>query len=139
LNEGFKYLGYFLKPGPSKFADWSWLVAKFENKIGLWCNKWLLLGGRLILVKAVLEGLAVFWMSLEVIPKSILNKLRRLSFAFLWSGQKDKFKFHLCRWMSWLGQKSAEGGGSKIFPCSTLLLLLTLTGGRSEHLSGPNG
>jgi hypothetical protein len=33
LNIGFKYLGYLLKPGPSKSADWSWLVAKFEKKM----------------------------------------------------------------------------------------------------------
>jgi hypothetical protein len=98
LNDDFKYLGYYLKPGPSKSVDWSWLVAKFEKKIGLWCNKWLSLGGRLILVKAVLESLAVFWMSLEVIPKAILNKLCSLSYAFLWSGHKEKFHFHLCRW-----------------------------------------
>lgn len=59
LNVGFKYLGYYLKPGSSKSADWSWLVAKFEKKIGLWCNKWLSLGSRFILVKAVLESVGV--------------------------------------------------------------------------------
>lgn len=70
-NASFKYLGYYLKPGSSKSADWSWLVAKFEKKIGLWCNKWLSLGSGFILVKAVLESLSVFWMSLEVIPRTI--------------------------------------------------------------------
>jgi hypothetical protein len=91
-------------------------VAKFEKKIGLWCNKWLSLGGRLILVKAVLESLAVFWMSLEVIPKSILNKLCSLSYAFLWSGHKEKFQFHLCRWDLLARPKICGGWGLKNLP-----------------------
>jgi hypothetical protein len=57
LKDGLRYLGYRLKPGASTSADWSWLVAMFERKIGFWCNKWLSLGGRFILVKSVLEGL----------------------------------------------------------------------------------
>lgn len=35
-------------------------MACFERKIGFWGNKWLSLGGRFILVKTVLEGLAVY-------------------------------------------------------------------------------
>ena len=34
LFEGFKYLGYFLKVDSYKATDWTWLVAKFEKKIG---------------------------------------------------------------------------------------------------------
>jgi hypothetical protein len=69
LKEGFRYLGYQLKLGATLPGDWRWLVAKFERKIDFWCNKWLSLGGRFILIKAVLESLAVFWMTLERIPK----------------------------------------------------------------------
>jgi hypothetical protein len=53
LNLGFKCLGYHLGPRASKTKDVGWLVAKIEKQIGLWCNKWLSIGGRLILVKAV--------------------------------------------------------------------------------------
>jgi hypothetical protein len=35
LNSGFKYLGYYLKPGSSKLVDWHWLVEKLEKKIGM--------------------------------------------------------------------------------------------------------
>jgi hypothetical protein len=96
LTEGFKYLGFRLKPGASSSADWSWLVAIFERRIGFWCNKWLSLGGRLILVKSVLEGLAVYWMTLERLPKKIFKLLRRLSFNFLWNDLPGKHHFHLC-------------------------------------------
>jgi hypothetical protein len=98
LSQGFKYLGYVLKPGAKNSDDWRWLVAKFERKISFWCNKWLSIGGRFILVNSVLHSISVFWMSLEKIPSSILNLLRRLSFNFLWNGQKDTHRFHLCSW-----------------------------------------
>jgi hypothetical protein len=64
-------------------------VDTFEKKIGFWCNKWLSLGGRLILVKSVLESLAVYWMMLERVPSKIITTLRRLAFNFLWGGQAD--------------------------------------------------
>jgi hypothetical protein len=113
LSLGFKYLGYHLKPGVSKSEDWCWLVAKFERKIGLWCNKWLSLGGRFVLVKSVLESLSVFWMSMERIPCNILSKLCKLSFAFLWSGQNEKHHFHLCRWDILSRPKKVGGWGLK--------------------------
>jgi hypothetical protein len=87
-GEGFACLKFC-----KKFEDWRWLVAKFERKISFWCNKWLSLGGRFILVNSVLQSLSVFWMSLEKIPSSILKLLRRLSFNFLWNGQNDKHVF----------------------------------------------
>jgi hypothetical protein len=45
LSEGFKYLGYFLKPDSYKAEDWQWLIEKFENRINHWCNRLLTMGG----------------------------------------------------------------------------------------------
>jgi len=73
LTLGFKYLGYFLKTGIHKEEDWSWLLTKVEKRIGHWCNRWLSLGGRYILLKSVLESQPVYWMSLAAIPFSVLN------------------------------------------------------------------
>jgi len=56
LYDGFNYLGYFLKIGKYKADEWDWLVAKYERRISHWCNKWLTLGERLVLIKEVLES-----------------------------------------------------------------------------------
>jgi hypothetical protein len=53
LEQGLKYLGFFLKPNQYKKCDWQWLIAKVEKKINTWCNRWLSRGGHLVLVKAV--------------------------------------------------------------------------------------
>jgi hypothetical protein len=113
LKEGFRYLGYQLKMGASLPEDWRWLVATFEKKIDFWCNKWLSMGGRLILIKTVLESLAVFWMTLERIPKKVIHILRRLAFNFLWNGQACRRRFHLCDWETLSKPRRVGGWGLK--------------------------
>jgi hypothetical protein len=95
IEEGFKYLGFFLKPNCYSFNDWIWLLQKVEKRISNWCHRWLTLGGRFILVKSVLENIHVFWLSLAKIPKAILEKIHRRMFSFLWTGNKDKEGIHL--------------------------------------------
>jgi hypothetical protein len=109
LVAGFNYLGYYIKPSSYKAKDWSWLFEKFERRIQLWCNRCLSMGGRYILIKAVLESLPVYWMALAHIPHSVLKKLRQLIFAFLWNGSKQSRGLHLCGWET-LSKPKALGG-----------------------------
>jgi hypothetical protein len=67
------------------------------------------MGGRYILVKTVLEGQPVYWMSMEAIPRSVINKIRKLMFHFLWNGQSDTQQYHLCRWET-LSRPKKNGG-----------------------------
>lgn len=112
LNEGFKYLGYFLKPNNYKKADWLWLLKKVETKIKHWTHRWLSLGGRLVLVKSVLESILVYWLSLVHVPKSIFEGIRKSCASFLWLG-KRKTGFHLAKWSMLLKSKSFGGQGLK--------------------------
>lgn len=98
LNLGFKYLGYFLKPNNYSKDDWMWLVRKVENRITHWYNRWLTFGGRMILVKVVLENIPIYWFSLAKIPCSILDLIRRMTSNFLWVGNKRKHVYHLTKW-----------------------------------------
>ena len=95
LTTGFKYLGYFLKPLGYNINDWHWLIQKYEKRIYLWSQKHLSLGGRLVLDQAVLSSLSVYWLGLAPIPILVLNKLRSLTFAFLWGSTRDKRMYHL--------------------------------------------
>lgn len=113
LKEGFRYLGYQLKMGATHLGDWRWLVAIFEKKIDFWCNKWLSMGGRFILIKAVLESLVVFWMTLERIPNKITSLLRRLAFNFLWNGRAGNRRIHLCSWETLSKPRRVGGWGLK--------------------------
>ena len=98
LYPGFKYLGYWLKIGSYKAKYWDWILTKVMKRIEVWCNRWISLGGRYTLVKSGLEGQPMYWMSMEAIPRFILNQIQKLMFKFLWNGRKDSQKIHLCRW-----------------------------------------
>ena len=113
IVSGFKYLGYYLKPLGYKVSDWNWLIQKFENKIFHWSHKLLSLGGRLILVQAVLSSIPVYWLGLAPIPVSVLNKLRSLTFAFLWGSSGNNHKYHLSNWKHLSWPKKNGGWGIK--------------------------
>jgi hypothetical protein len=115
--------------------DWSWLLAKVEKRIGHWCNRWLSLGGRYILLKSVLESQPVYWMSLAAIPNSVLNKLRKVMFNFLWNGSSENYHYHLCRWETLTKPKNCGGWGfcnifhfNKALATNTLWRVLTQDG-----------
>ena len=52
----------------------------------------------MVLIKAVLKGLVVYWFALARCPKSILNILRRTIFSFLWGSSANYQNSHLVNW-----------------------------------------
>jgi hypothetical protein len=116
LSEGFTYLGYYIKSSTYTKKDWIWLSGKFEGRIHNWRNRLLFMGGRYVLIKAVLESLPVFWMALAHIPASVLKTLRQLIFTFLWTGNKKNKGFHLSRWEVISKPKLMGGWGLKNLP-----------------------
>ena len=91
ITVGFKYLGYHT-------SDWRWMIDLFERKIHNWAYKYLSLGGRVVLIKVVLTGLAFYWFALARCPKSILNVPRKLIFSFLWGTSEGHQNPHLVNW-----------------------------------------
>jgi hypothetical protein len=61
LDDGFKYLEFFLKPNCYLINEWRWLLKIVEIKI----SNGYILGGRYILVKSVLESIYMYWLYLE--------------------------------------------------------------------------
>ena len=59
VSKGFKYLGFSLKPNAYAFQDWLWLYKKIESRITLWADRFLSKGGRLVLLKVVLQSIPV--------------------------------------------------------------------------------
>jgi len=67
-------------------------------KINNWCYRWLSLGGRLTLLKVVLSSQPIYWMSLVVVPGSVLKILRIRMFNFLWKRSGVSHEMYLCNW-----------------------------------------
>jgi hypothetical protein len=85
LLKGFKYLGYYLKIDSYKVVDWKWLLKKYEQRICHWCNRFLTLGGRYVLIKAVLESQTSILASVSTHSSFVLNQICMMTFSFLWS------------------------------------------------------
>jgi hypothetical protein len=60
IDVGFKYLGFYIKPNYYTRVDWLCLEKKIEKRILCWSHRWLSLGRRVILVKAVLESISMY-------------------------------------------------------------------------------
>ena len=83
---------------------------------------WLSKGGKLTLVKYVLEAIPVFWMHF-LIPVGVIEKIRKIYFKFLWFGNYDS-SFGLS-WTSWKvleNPKIFGGWGLKILVLFTKAL-----------------
>ena len=100
LEGGFSYLGFYLKPNNYHRSDWTWLIHKVHFRIGKWSSNWLSLGGRLTLIKVVLQSIPVYWFALFRVSVGVLNTIRRSFFNFLWRGAHLSWKFHLTNWRS---------------------------------------
>ena len=59
--------------------------------------RWISKGGKLILIKSVLEAILVFWMHFWI-PLGIIERIRKSCFQFLWAGKSDSTGLP---WASW--------------------------------------
>ena len=65
------------------------------------------------MVKSVLESIPMYWMSLAWIPKSILEKTRKICAKFLWTGKKEQLVLPWVKWDQIARPKSLGGQGIK--------------------------
>jgi len=113
IVKGMKYLGFHLKPCRYLIKDWDWLIIKVEQRIQNWSFRWLSKGGKLILIKAVLEAIPVYWMHFWV-PMGVIDKIRKLCFNFLWAGKQNSSGVPWISWKLLALPKSLGGWGLKV-------------------------
>ncbi|WMV49679.1 hypothetical protein MTR67_043064 [Solanum verrucosum] len=90
-----KYLGLPLGAKNKELEVWNVVLERCERKLAKWKSQYLSLGGRVTLIKSVLDGLPTYMMSLFPIPKNIEKKINRLRRTFLWQGNKEKGGYNL--------------------------------------------
>ena len=73
-------------------GDGCWV--KMEKMINLWRTRWLSSGGRLTLVKVVLEANLVYRHSLAWILKGVLENIRNICCKFIWSGKGEDSRIY---------------------------------------------
>jgi hypothetical protein len=117
LSEGFRYLGFFLKPDSYKVEDWQWLISKFEKVDKPLVQSLAIPGWSLRAYKRSFRESTSLLDGLAHIPSTVLNRIRQLVFSFLWSGSKQKQSYHLCRWETLTRPKKYGGWGLRNILC----------------------
>ena len=77
------YLGLLLSPHKLRLADYQPLINTFDRYLAGWTTRLLSTGGRLTLVRAVLNNLPVYYMSSLALPKNLCEILESKRRAFL--------------------------------------------------------
>eukprot|EP00253_Pinus_taeda_P023722 PITA_23722 len=113
LSHGLRYLGYFLKPSAYSNQDWQWLIDLFYSHISAWEFRHLSLAGRVTLSQSILMQLAVYWAHLFYLPTGIIKKIKSITANFIWSGGKQRTKYHLARMNQIAAPKYLGGWGLK--------------------------
>ncbi|KAL0439730.1 UNVERIFIED_CONTAM: hypothetical protein Slati_2456000 [Sesamum latifolium] len=81
-----KYLGVPLIASRLTVADCKPLLDKINSKLAGWSQLNLSLAGRTQLIKSVLSALHIYWASVFILPKSIINVIEGRMRKFLWQG-----------------------------------------------------
>ncbi|KAK3204628.1 hypothetical protein Dsin_018674 [Dipteronia sinensis] len=97
--------------GKNKRQLFSNIVDRVWSKIKGWGEIFLSIGGKEILVKAVVQSIPTYAMGLFRLPKSLIAEIQLLSARFWWGGNENKRKIHWCTWKQLCQQKTDVGLG----------------------------
>ncbi|XP_042969200.1 uncharacterized protein LOC122301912 [Carya illinoinensis] len=104
-----KYLGLPTIIGRSKYNTLRGLKERVWKRIQNWKNGFLSKAEKEILIKAVLQAISTYTMSVFKLPQRLCDEIEQLFSKFWWSQYKKDDEMHWWKW-SRLGQNKMEGG-----------------------------
>ncbi|CAN1332114.1 Putative ribonuclease H protein At1g65750 [Linum perenne] len=116
------YLGLPLGAKGNSKGIWDPVIQSVERRVQSWKAKFLSFGGRIVLLKNVLSGLPIYFMSLLKAPSEVVERIERIQNRFLWAGSLEINKIH---WIDWNTVKTGKArGGLGVHDLKTLNLAL---------------
>ncbi|XP_071687671.1 uncharacterized protein [Rutidosis leptorrhynchoides] len=88
----FIYLGLQIGSKMKKIGDWSPVIEKFKKRLSEWKMRTLSFGGRLVLLKSVLNSLSLYYFTLFRAPPCVLKLLERNAIENCDVAFKNSFK-----------------------------------------------
>ncbi|XP_062080526.1 uncharacterized protein LOC133785295 [Humulus lupulus] len=112
LTEGtfpLKYLGVPMRPTKWKHEDCDIIIQKIKMQLHTLASRHLSFAGRIQLIHSVLFGLRNYWMSIFVLPQSVVKEVEKLCCGFLWGITSNRSKIHIASWKKVFLPKSYGG------------------------------
>lgn len=91
----------------NNIAIWDKLIQKFHNNLNNWAATHLNMAGKLVLMKATLDSLLVYWFNFLLMPKGVNRKIDSIRGNFLWGNHK----LRLTNWSKVMLNKNSGGLG----------------------------
>ena len=107
----FTYLGVPVGCNMSRVTAWHSVVEKFKSTLSHWKARTFSVGGRLLLLKAVLGNLPTYYLSIYKIPVTVEKSLEALRRNFFLGGDLDERKMSWVAWRKCLAKKELGGLG----------------------------
>jgi hypothetical protein len=94
-----KYFGLPALIGRSQIREFQGPKERVRRRLTDWKIKLLLQAGREILLKAVVQAIPTYSMSLFLLPKELCKEINKLMQNFWWGQKENERRIH---WMSWV-------------------------------------
>ncbi|MCH89771.1 LINE-1 reverse transcriptase like, partial [Trifolium medium] len=121
----FIYLGLPVGADPRLVSTWDLVVNSIEKRLFSWKNRYISLGGRVVLINSVLAAIPIFYLSFLKIPTKVIKAIVSIQRKFMWGGVLgDKEKNSWVNWKDVCRPKSEERLGVKDLKWFNALLLV---------------
>jgi hypothetical protein len=94
----FLYLGLPVGANPRRCATWDPLIDHIRKRLQSWGNRYVSLGGRIVLINSVLNVIPIFYLSFMKMPATVIKKIVSIQRELLWGGLRGGRKMY---WVSW--------------------------------------
>jgi hypothetical protein len=110
----FIYLSLPVGANPRIAATWRPVVNAIEDRLSSWRNRYVSLGGRVILINSVLYAIPIFYLSFFKLPSCVRLEIIQIQRNFLWGGTSgDGSKIPWVKWLDVCRPKKEGGLGIK--------------------------
>ena len=93
-----KYIGLPFGANPKLKVTWKSVIDKIKSRLSSWKKRHLSFRGRIVLIKAILLSLPLYYMSIFKMPEYVIKSIESIQARFLWGGSDLKRKIHLVAW-----------------------------------------
>jgi hypothetical protein len=95
----FTYLGLPVGANPRVYTTWNPVISVIKRRLGAWGNKYVSLGGRIVLINSVLNSIPIFFLSYLKMPMKVWKEIVRIERNFLWGGLSARRRISWVKWV----------------------------------------